>query len=163
MSDFSDEFKRAFQFSLERPLRKINGKDISEMGCCGIYAAAQVARKDIQDVFDDYKRIYKKGPRWKGSTNTNKLIRLLTDKYKIKLKPEGLEDWNWVHGKQKRISVRTFNKKWALPNRTYIIWISSHVMVLCNGKLRDQWHIGPVETTKKSLGRVKRAYWVVEK
>ena len=159
MSGFTDEFKRAFQFSLERPIRKINGKDISEMGCCGIYAAAQVARKDIQDVFDDYKRIYKKGPRWKGATNTNKLIRLLRDKYKVKRKPEGAIDWN----SQKKISVRTFNKKWALPNRTYIIWISRHVMVLRNGKLRDQWHIGPVESTKKSLGRVKRAYWVVEK
>ena len=39
--------------------KKINGKYVNDMGCCGIFAAAIVMGLEPEDVFNDYKRRFK--------------------------------------------------------------------------------------------------------
>jgi hypothetical protein len=129
----------------------INGKSVANMPCCGIYATSLITDKPIETVFNDYKKSFNKCYRWKGSTNTNKLLKLIKS-YGCKLVPEG----------EKGITVRKFHDMYALLNRTYIIWVRGHVFVLRNGIYEDQWHKGSVQTVKGSLSRVTKAFWVKE-
>ena len=129
----------------------IKGRLASKMPCCGIYAASLISGKPIETVFDDYKKLFKKCHRWQGSVTTSGLLELL-QKYKCKLVPEG----------EKGITVRKFHDKYALLNRTYIIFVATHVFVLRDGVYEDQWHKGPVQTVKGSLSRVTKAFWVKE-
>lgn len=148
-------------------LYSINGTPSSSLPCCGIYAASRISGVPIQIMFNAYKRKHKKAANWRGGTSRRKLLELLVMRFRVNLKPEGTDDWEGDFGKSQSggplISVRTFDKKYALPDRTYLIFTCTHAMVLCNGILEDQWHKGSVKEVSKSLARIEEAYWVKEK
>jgi len=52
---------------------------------CGIYAAAQVSGKTVDEVFQDYKKTFKMRDNWKGKTKLFQVLELL-DKYGVKYK-----------------------------------------------------------------------------
>ena len=127
--------------------KKINGKPVAYLPCCGIFAAAVVMGQEPQKVFNAYKREYGKSNRWLGSTYTNETLKFLTKK-KVR--------WSEVK-LNARMTVKKFGEMYAKPSGVYMIWTSTHVMTLYKGELIDQGHHQKISEAKGNRSIVKKA------
>tara|TARA_R110000796_G_scaffold215426_1_gene331422 strand:+ start:1200 stop:1952 length:753 start_codon:yes stop_codon:yes gene_type:complete len=127
-------------------VKKINGEPVSNMPCCGIFAAAVASGKEPQEVFEAYKLKFNKTSRWRGSTMIVSLKKLMNKELGVK--------YTEVEG-VKLMTVRKFYESYAKPSATYILWVRGHVMAINKGRLIDQWHCEPIAKAKKSRCRVE--------
>lgn len=130
--------------------KKINGKYVNDMGCCGIFAAAIVMGLEPEDVFNDYKRRFKKRGNWKGSTYRGELSFFMCEKYGADM----------VHEEHGNKTVATFALT-ADPDSTYLIYIRGHAMVLSKGRLIDQNHDEDWRTMRYSGRKLEHTYKIL--
>ena len=130
--------------------KKINGKYVNDMGCCGIFAAAIVMGLEPEDVFNDYKRRFKKRGNWKGSTYRGELSLFMREKYGSELDLE----------EHKNKTVARFAAT-ADPSYTYLVYIRGHAMVLSKGRLIDQNHDEDWRTMRHSGKKLEYTYKVL--
>ena len=118
---------------VERIMGRINGRLIADMPLCGVFAVAHVANIPVRVLFNRWRERYGKRANWRGRTNTSErldMIEHLGIKYKhvIPLRHHGrantLKDWDYWH---------------ATPGETYIVETGSHVQILNNGNVADQY------------------------
>lgn len=104
---------------------------------CGPYATAQaVAFKlannqatgtDVEMIIDDFRRVFKKGPRWKGKSSISEIQRILR-----------LYD---IPSKMKEVSGYTL-RRWVemetAKGRSYIVRTGNHFQFVKDGIVTDQ-------------------------
>lgn len=142
--------------------KKINGKFCSMMPCCGIFAGALISGREPQEIFDAYKAAHNKTGNWKGSTRTKALVDLMQSDFGVRL-----EDLTMVLKMALSLdgmafmTVKDFYLKQANRDKTYLVYVRGHVMVIDKGRLIDQWHCEPVIEAKKNRCKVTRVYEVI--
>lgn len=133
--------------------KKINDEFCCNLPCCGIFCGALIAGVEPQEVFDAYKLANNKDGRWRGSTVTRKLTRLLHSQFDVRLKEMELIGLG-------RLTVRKFWIKYADPGVTYLVALRTHMVVIDKGRLIDQWHCERVETAAKGRSLIEKIYLV---
>ena len=101
--------------------------DIKNQGLCGVLAIAVVTGKTLGEVFSFMARKHKGN--WKGSTTHQE--RILTMKtFGVKFIDLGVPNF--------LINLERWTKRYALPNKTYMVQTTGHVQVIRNGHIMDQ-------------------------
>ena len=120
---------------VERLMGRINGRLIADMPLCGVFEVAHVAKLPVRRLFAMWRERYGKRANWRGRTETEErfdMMKHLGIKYKHVIpmprfgewSPITLKDWDYWH---------------ATPGETYIVETGSHVQILNNGNVADQY------------------------
>ena len=114
---------------VERIMGRINGRLIADMPLCGVFASIPVRR-----LFAMWRERYGKRANWLGRTEAEErfdMMKHLGIKYKhvipthpLTCKANTLKDWDQWH---------------STPDETYIVETGSHVQILNNGNVADQY------------------------
>lgn len=117
------------------PTELINGKPVRRQGVCGVIATANVTGRTPQDVFDLFKksRGLDCGKRWRGALHNWALLKML-DRLKVKHEPVKVE----------RCTLQKFTDWHAAKGQTYIVNVTNHYVVVCNGLIADQGGAKPI-------------------
>lgn len=108
----------------------LDGNDVSKMGICGIMSIHIITGIPIEQVYNDYKKMFNEGPKWNGSTRHWNRKKLLTH-YGVK----------YTEIKSPRHTLRIFVQKYCVDGKKYMIRFSGHVITYMNGLVYDQGNI----------------------
>lgn len=103
----------------------INGKDASTMGCCGIYALAELSGRSLQSVFDWYKKTYNRPANWQGSAYEPHIFGTALKHFGLKKKKINYD---------RRMTVRRFVDECTVKGRSYLLMTGSHFLVIKGGR-----------------------------
>jgi hypothetical protein len=139
-------------------MEKLNGKPISELPLCGVFAVAHIADKPVGYVFELCKKLFHKPNNWRGRLSMKKCLALL-DALGV---PYSHVDRNpWERGRPGRKCTLTKWANWfAARGRTYLVETGSHFQIVCDGCVRDQRGVRPIEDFKGKRSLVQRAVLV---
>jgi hypothetical protein len=127
----------------------INGTPVNKMPCCGIFAVAYVVGRSPQEIFDLYRLKFKRGLKWRGGTNILRILEVLTHL--------DVEYERWTARAASR-TLRTFSRDVGEPDLTYLIRVSGHFLVMCNGTVTDQSGSWNMDAYRRSRSRITHCY-----
>jgi hypothetical protein len=94
---------------------------------CGIYAAAMISQKPVDEVFEDYKKTWNKGNNWKGKTKLHNILTLIT-KYGISFKEINVD----------RQRLSSLIEDVSNIKKTMLIRTTGHIQLLTGEYITDQ-------------------------
>lgn len=129
---------------------KITPENVSRLPLCGIYALSYILQKDVQEIFDQYKRLHAKKANWRGRTHEKHVLDFLRG-YGHKI-----EKIDYIN----RQTLKSFidDYEFVIKGKIIFVWTGGHFQTLHHGKIIDQTGHHAPENFKRIKKRVKAAY-----
>ena len=141
------------------------------MGCCGVFAVAYVAGKPIDEVFELFKKRYRKTSRWQGRTTSvirHEMLNHLGVRCKsmepgmvktIKIPyPDGIKE---AYAGTSSMTLAKWVDLNTAKGKTYIVDTTGHVQVVHDGIVHDQHGSKPVDVFWGRRKRVREATQII--
>ena len=129
---------------------------------CGLTALAVVAGVTLAEATAEYIRVYPRyvGSNWKGGTRWDYTTQA-AENLGVRYVDDTPLDPHPLLRIVKRMSLKTFVKKYALPGKRYIIRTTGHVQVVQDSRVIDQGGVRHIDEYRGAGKIVKNALRIV--